>query len=133
MDEPSKQTRVHLIDTYRRVIKDIENLEQFYEAKVLAIGSGNVPATTSGHFGPQPTKPKEKKPWHPNKYGQTASDSSYSSDGSWFPGRDDVPDTPLANTPKQAEVKMRSMWGNPPSVRGNNDYPSSVLNKDGYL
>ena len=98
MDEPSKQTRVHLIDTYRRVIKDIENLEQFYEAKVLAIGSGNVPATTSGHFGSQPTKPKEKKPWHPNKYGQTASDSSYSSDGSWFPGRDDAPDTPEADT-----------------------------------
>ena len=50
MDEPSA-SRVHLADTYRHVIRDIENLEQFYEAKVLAIGSGNVPATTSVHFG----------------------------------------------------------------------------------
>ena len=83
MDELlSAQTIVHLTDTYRLVIRDIENLEKFYEAKVLAISSGDKPETTSVHFGSKPTQPKEKKPWHPNKYGQTASDSSYSSDRS---------------------------------------------------
>jgi hypothetical protein len=54
MDEPSAKSKVHLIDTYRCVIKDIENLEQFYEAKVLAIGSRNVPETASVHFGSKP-------------------------------------------------------------------------------
>ena len=36
MDEPIEQTKVHLTNNYSRVIKDIENLEQFYNAKVLA-------------------------------------------------------------------------------------------------
>ncbi len=77
IDEPSAQTKVHLTDTYRRVIRDIKNLEQFYEAKVLVISSGDKPETTSVHFGSKPTQPKEKKPWHPKYvYGQTASDSS---------------------------------------------------------
>ena len=60
MDEPGAQTKVYLTDNYRRVIRDIENIEQFYKAKVLAIGSRNVPATTSVHFGSKPTQPKEK-------------------------------------------------------------------------
>jgi hypothetical protein len=135
MYEPSAQTKVHLTDTYRRVIKDIENPEQFYEAKVLAINSGDKPETTSVHFGSKPTQPKEKKPWHPKYvYGQMASDSFSSSDGSWLPGRDDVPDTPLAAIPNsKAKEKMKSRWVPPTSVHGNDDYPSSVLNKDGYL
>ncbi len=125
----------HFTDTYRRVIRDIENLEQFYEAKVLAISSGDKPKTTSVHFGSKPMHPKEKKPWHPKYvYGQTASDSSSSLDGSWFPGRDDVPDTPPPAIPNsKAKEKMESRWVPPTSVHGNNNYPSSVLNKDGYL
>ena len=39
MDEPSAQAKVHVANTYSRVIKEIENLEQFYEAKVLAADS----------------------------------------------------------------------------------------------
>jgi hypothetical protein len=62
MDELlSAQTRVHLTDTCRRVIRDIENLEQFYEAKVLAISSGDKPETTSVHFGSTPMQPKENE------------------------------------------------------------------------
>ena len=38
MDEPSAQAKVHVIDNYIHVIKEIENLERFYEAKVLASG-----------------------------------------------------------------------------------------------
>ena len=60
MDEPSAQTKVNLADAYRRVIKDIENLVCFYEAKVLAIGSRNVSETTSVHLGSKPTQPKKR-------------------------------------------------------------------------
>ena len=132
MDELSAHTGVHLTDTYRRVIRDIENLEQFYEAKVLVISSGDKPETMSVHFGSKPTQPNEKRPWHPKYlYVQTASDSSSISDGSWFPGHDDVPDTPPAAIPNsKAKEKMKSRWVPPTSVHGNNYYPSSVLNKD---
>ena len=73
---------------------------------------------------------------------------SNSSDGSWDPGRDARPDTPLADTPKSEAKEARklrwepphlsgddkkSRWGPSTSVRGNNDYPSSVLDKDSYL
>jgi hypothetical protein len=147
MDEPSEKTKVHFAETYKHVIKDIENLEQFFDAKVLAIGSKRKSETTAVHFGSKPTKDKAKKmkPWQvrgePYMYGDTSSDDT---DGSWFPGRDDVPDTPVPNTPEQAELKAATMWGNPKvdkiprwgpptSVSGNDDYCSSVLKKDGYL
>jgi hypothetical protein len=147
MDEPSAKTKVHFAETYKRVIKDIENLEQFFDAKVLAIGSKRKSETSSVHFGSEPTKGKAKKlkPWQergePYIYGFTSSDDT---DGSWYPGRDDKPDTPEPDTPKQAERKAATMWGNPKvdkkqrwgpptSVSGNDDYSSSVLNKDGYL
>jgi hypothetical protein len=42
MDEPSTQNQVQFATNYSRVIKDIENLEQFYDARVLAIGSTPV-------------------------------------------------------------------------------------------
>ena len=131
MDELSAQTRVHLTDTYRRVIRDIENLEQFYEAKVLAIRSGDKPETTSVHFGSEPTQPKEKKPWHLKYlYGQTASDSSSRSDRDWIPGMNSRLDTLMANIPNStAKDDMKSKWVPPNLVPGNNDYPSSVLMK----
>ena len=77
MDKPSAQTQVHLSTTYRCVIKDIENLEQFYDAKVLAIGSTNVskkrPAVS---FVSKPTMPKqEQKPAY-YKDGDTDFDGS---------------------------------------------------------
>jgi len=62
MDEPSEKARVHFADTYRRVIKDVENLEHFYKAKVLVIGSKRKSETSSVHFGSKPTQTKEKQP-----------------------------------------------------------------------
>ena len=134
MDELSAQTKVHLTDTYRRVIKDIENLEQFYEAKVLAISSGNVPKTASVNFGSKPvpldSKGQKLHPRGPD--GSRLDDESESSWGSYL--YYDRPDTPVADTPNsKAKDNMKSRWGPPTSVHGNNDYPSSVLNKDGYL
>jgi hypothetical protein len=134
MDKPSAKTKVHFAETYRRVIKDIENLEHFYDAKVLAIGSKRKSETSSVHFGSEPTKDKAKKmkPWQvrgePYIYGDTSSDDTNRS--YLYIER---PDTPMPNTPKQAKFKAATMWGNPPSVNGNDDYSSSVLKKDSYL
>jgi hypothetical protein len=135
MEKPSAQTKGNFAETLKRVIKDIENLEKFYESKVLAIGSRSVSASPAVHFGSKPTKPKEKNPWHPKYiYGRMASDSSSSSDdGSWFPERDEVPNTPMPKTARETDVQMRGRWGPPSSVNGNNDYSSSVLKKEGYL
>ena len=60
MDKLCAQTQVHLSTNYRRVIKDIENLEQFYEAKVLAICSTTVSKKPAVSFGSKPTMPKQK-------------------------------------------------------------------------
>ena len=131
MEELSAQAKVNLADTYSPVIRDVKNLEQFYDAKVLAINSKHVSEITAVHFGSKPTKPIERTPQQQYMYGNTSSDDS--DDGSFIPGLNDVPDTPLPKTPRQAKIRMRGMWGNPPSVHGNGNYPSSVLNKDSYL
>ncbi len=55
MDEPSAQTQVNLSTTYSRVIKDIENLEQFYDAKVLAICSKPVSEKPAVTFETEPS------------------------------------------------------------------------------
>ena len=83
------------------------------------------------------------KPWQeqgePYIYGYTSSDDT---DGSYV--YYERPDTPVPDTPEQAERKAATMWGNakvdkkprwgpPTSVSGNDDYCSSVLKKDGYL
>ena len=59
------------------------------------------------------------------------SDSDYETDGSYI--YYERPETPVPDTPKQAKFKAATMWGNPPSVSGNDDYSSSVPKKDGYL
>ena len=105
---------------------------KFYDAKVLAISSRNKSETTAVHFGSKPTKDKAKKSWQvrgePYMYGDTSSDDT---DGSYL--YHERPETPVPDTPRQAEFKAATMWGNPPSVSGNDDYSSSVLKKDGYL
>ena len=124
MDEPSAQAAAHVTNTYIHGIKEIKNLEQFYEAKVLAVGSKNVSATPSVHFGSKPV------PRGPD--GQRLDDESSSSDVSyvWY----DRPNTPMANIPNStANDDMKSRWVPPNSVPGNNDYPSSVIHKGGYL
>ena len=110
MDEPSAQTQVHLSTTYGRVIKDIENLGQLYDAKVLAIRSTHVSKKPAVSFGSKSTMPKQEQKPACNMYGHPDSDDS--DNRSWFPGRDYVPDTPKPETPRQAKIKMRGMWGN---------------------
>ncbi len=98
MDEPSAQAQVQLSTNYSRVIKDIENLEQFYDARVLAICSKPVSEKPTVSFGPASTMTENKqKPDYP-MYGFPDEESS---DGSWFPGRDYRPDTPEPETEQQ--------------------------------
>ena len=134
MDEPRAKTRVHLADTYRQVIKDIENLERFYEAKVLAISSRNIfdPAVFKVCFGTGnlPVGPNGTLIHPRGPDGSRLDGESDSSDDSC----DSIRSTPQAAIPKsKAKDNMKSRWGPPTSVHGNDDYPSSVLNKDGYL
>ena len=104
MDKLSAQTQVHL-SNYRRVIKDIENLEQFHDAKVLAISSTVVSKKPAVSFGSTPSKTKPVDTMYSN---------SSESDGSWYPGKNYVPDTPEPETPRQAKCRMWCMWGNDP-------------------
>jgi hypothetical protein len=157
MDEPSAKTKVHFAEHYTRVIKDIENLEQFFDARVLAIGSkgkSEITAVDSGSIcDPVVFKAKYGTgmiPWGPNGTlmhprgpdGSRLDGESDSSEGSYV--YYERPDTPAPDTPEQARRKAattcgntnadkKQRWGPPISVSGNDDYCSSVLKKDGYL
>ena len=54
MDKPNSRAKVHVTDTNIHVIKEIENLEQFYKAKVLAAGSIFDRAVYRVCFGSKP-------------------------------------------------------------------------------
>ena len=148
MDELASQAKVHIYSNYTHVIREIENLEKFYKAKVLAVGNTLDPRLFKAQFG------TGKIPWGPKGImmhpcgpdGTRLDGKSNSSDSSYL--HNDRPDNPLADTPKSEgkdDRKIRwvppnlsrddkkSRWGPSTSVRGNNNYPSSVLDKDGYL
>ena len=136
MDKQSAQGKIHVANTYSRVIKEIKNLEPFYESKVLADGSPFNPVAFKVRFGtgklPVGSNGTLMHPHGPD--GTRLDGKSNSSDGIWYLGRDARPDTPLDDPPKsKAESDMKLRWVPPTSVHGNNDYPFSVLNKDGYL
>ena len=107
MDKPSTQTQVHLSTNYSRVIKDIENLEQFYDAKVLAIRSTTMSEKRSVSFGSTLTLPKQERKIVNTMYGDSSE-----SEGSYL--CHDRPDTPEPETPWQAKLRLRGMWGQNP-------------------
>jgi hypothetical protein len=150
MDELAFRAKVHIYSNYTHVIKEIENLEKFYKAKVLAGDIFFDPSLFKAQFDTR------KIPWGPKGVmmhprgpnGSSLDGKRNSSGGSWYPGQDARPDTPLANTPKSEakEAKKlrwvppnlsgddkKSRWGPSTSVCGNNNYPSSALQKDSYL
>ena len=110
MDESSVQTQVQFSTNYSRVIKDIENLDQFYDARVLAICSTTKSKKPTVSFGLVSTMPEQVK--KPNTWMYSHPDSE-SSDGSWFPGWDARPDTPKPETKQQAKARLREMWVEP--------------------
>ena len=131
MDEPSTQAQVQFSTNYSWVIKDIENLEQFYDASVLAICSKPVSEKLSVTFETEPSifnpanfKAKygtRKIPCGPNGElahpvgpdGQRLDGESESSDGSWYPERNYRPDTPEPETEQQAKARLQEMWVKP--------------------
>ena len=145
MDELTFQAKVHIYSNYTHVIKEIENLEKFYEAKALAGGNFLNPRLFKAMFG------TGKIPWGPKgvmmhpigPYGTRLDGESKSSNGSWMYCNDET----LANLKKseaKEERKLRweppnlfrykkNRWGPSTSVRGNDNYPSSALQKDSYL
>ena len=81
---------------------------------------------------PVPLGPNGQKLHPRGPDGRRLDDETSSSDGSYR--YYERPDTPMADTPNsKAEDDMKSRWVPPNSVHGNDDYHSSVLNKDGYL
>ena len=88
MDKPSAHGRAHKVELFNHVVKEIENLESYYEAKVLAGGSTVNSTTTSVTWGSKP------KSYHHKIYGQLADDSSSLSNGSYL--YHDTPDSPIA-------------------------------------
>ena len=105
MDEPSAQAQVQLSINYSRVIKDIENLDQFYNARVLAVCSQPVSEKPTVSFGPAPTFPKPKSI---GPYGDSSK-----SDGSWVPGKIYRPDTPEPETKQKKKARLREMYVEP--------------------
>ena len=99
MDEPSAHAKVHKVDRFIHVIKEIENLEHFYYAKVPAAGSKVDSKTSLVHFGskPVPLGPNGRKLHPRGPDGQRLDDETSSSDGSYV--YYDRPDTPMANIP----------------------------------
>ena len=129
MDEPSTQNQVQLTTNYSRVIKDIENLEQFYDARVLAICSTTESKKPTVSFGSTPLifDPKVFKakfgtgkiPMGPNGEmihprgpdGRRLDDESESSEGSYL--YHERTDTPDPETIQQAKARLREMWVKP--------------------
>jgi hypothetical protein len=54
IDKPSAYAKVHKVELFEHVVKEIENLERYYEAKVLAGGSTVNTTTLTVHFGSKP-------------------------------------------------------------------------------
>jgi hypothetical protein len=124
MDEPSAYAKVLKVDQFNHVVKEIENLERYYEAKVQASGSTVNSTTATVSWG---SKPKTNPP----KIWGWGGDATTSSDkGSYL--YYDQPDTPMANTSK-VEANMSSRWVPPTSVNKDSNNQSSILKKDGYM
>ena len=128
---PGAQAQVKLSTNYSRVIKDIEDLEQFYDARVLAICSKPVSKKPSVTFDPEPSifdpvnfKAKygtAKIPCGPNRElahpvgpdGTRLDGESESSDDDgicFYPSR---PDTPEPETEQQKKARLREMYVEP--------------------
>ena len=149
MDELDFQAQVHISSNYTHVIKEIKNLEKYYKVKVLTgdnffdhrlfkaqLVTGKIP------WGPKGVMMHPRGPDDSRLDGE-----SDSSDGSWL-YKDDRQDTPLADIPKSEAKETRKIRWVPPdlsrddkksrlgpstSMCGDNDYPSSDLDKGNYL
>jgi hypothetical protein len=108
MDEPSAQTQVQFSTNYSRVIKDIEDLEQFYDTRVLAICSttkSKKPTVSFGLVSMMPEQVKKPDTWIYSHPDSKSSDWSYC----YY----DRLDTPDPETIQQTKARSREMWVEP--------------------
>ena len=116
MDKPSAYAKAHKVELFKHVVKKIDNLERYYEAKVQAGGSKVIPKTLEVHFGSKSTYP-------PKICGRGGDDTTSSlDDGALL-----FSDTPMAGD------NLSSRWVPPTSVNEDDDYNSSALKKGGQL
>ena len=121
MDKPSANAKVHKIDLFDHVVKEIENLERNYEAKVLAAGSKVISKSLTVHFGSKP------QTYPPKICGQGGGDDTTSSSDEGASLFSDATNTPMAGD------DLSSRWVPPTSLNEDDDYNSSVLKKGGHL
>jgi len=108
MDEPSAQIQVRFSTNYSCVIKDIEDLEQFYDARVLAICStteSKKPTVSFGLVSMMPEQVKKPDTWIYSHPDSKSSDWSYC----YY----DRLDTPEPETIQQTKARSREMWVEP--------------------
>ncbi len=86
MDKLSRDANFLSTFNYKRVIREIENLEQFYEAKVLAAGSIFDPKVYKARFGTGkiPVGSRGVLMHPPGPDGKRLDGESTSLDGSWM-------------------------------------------------
>ena len=99
--------QVNKVTLFKHVVKKIENLERFYEAKVQAGGSKIIPKSLKVNFGSE----------------SVAFPSTCDKDGH-------VTGSPLFSDDKE---DFGSRWVPPNSVNKEDDYNSSALKKGGHL
>ena len=111
MDKPGTTAQVNQVYLFNNVVKEIENLERFYIAKVQAGGSKIIPQNLTVNFGSKSVAP----PATCEKDGDDSGSDLFSDHSS--DGKED----------------LGSRWVPPDSVNEEDDYHSFVLKKDNYL
>ena len=111
MDKPSTNAQVNKVALFNHVVKEIKNLEHYYEAKVQAVGSKIIPQNLTVHFG-------SKSVALP-----TTSDND----------NDDMGSPLFSDHSSDVKEDFGSRWVSPNSVNKEDDYNFSALNKSGYL
>ena len=119
MDKPSAYAKVHKVDLFDHIVKEIENLEHYYEAKVLAAGSKVISNPSTVHFGSKP------QTYLPKICGWGGDNTTSSDKGSYL--HYDTPDSPMTVD------DLSSRWVPPTSMNEDINNQSSILKKDGYL
>ena len=107
---PRTNAQVHKVALFNSVVKEIENLERYYEAKVQAVGSKIIPQNLTVHFGSKSVAPHA-----------TCDKDNDDSRSPLFPDSD------------VKEEDFNSRWVPPTSVNEEDDYNSSALKQGGHL
>jgi hypothetical protein len=110
MDKPRTTAQIYQVSSCNNIVKEIKNLERYYNAKVQAGGSKIIPQNLTVHFGSKSVAPP------------ASCDEDSVND-----------DAPLLSDTSDIKEDLCFRWFPPDSVHKEDDYHSIVLKKDGYL